>query len=143
MTKVLRHLPPDSVGLFNLTVSWFFPKTVCLHYWNILYQAAVRKVTRTLSQTVSRCSSNKVAVSRFVTRLHGTESGRQEKIEQLSVLTAENFEEMSVWFPESLRELASHTHARTHTHTDILLLYPEGCLEISPVTLSHYAWPSS
>jgi len=101
----------------------------------MLYQAAVCKVARTLSQTVSRCSPNKIAVSRFVTRFRETESGGKEKIGQLSVLTAENFEDVSVWFPEFLRELASHTH--THTQTDILLQYTEGCLEISPVSLSH------
>jgi len=58
----------DSVGLCNPRAPWFFPATVCLYYWYIFYQAAVCKVTRTLSQKVSRCSSNMIAVSRFVTR---------------------------------------------------------------------------
>jgi hypothetical protein len=34
-----------------------------------------------------------------------------------------------------------HTKTHTHTHARVLLQYPEGCLETSPVSLSHWAWP--
>jgi hypothetical protein len=97
-----------------------FP-TFSWHYGNIFYQTAVCKVKRTLSQKLSRYPSNKIAVSRFVTRFRETGSRGQEKTGQLSALTAENLEDVPVWLLESprknLRELASYTHARARTHT--------------------------